>query len=156
TLTRREMLLERSVAANGRFAMTYAMLSEVKAQLGKHSEAVELGRKAVEMEPNGFDVHYALAYALAAAEHPADAIRESRQAIMFARTASQKQAAAPLIKRSTHAAIARVPALPKPSAPPADALRVRGEVKPPIRTKDARAIYPDVAAAAGIQGVVIV
>src|SRR5262249_47794237 len=90
TLTRREMLLERSLAANGRFSMTYAMLSEVEAQLGKHSEAVDLGRKAVEMEPNGFDAHYALAYALATADHPADAIRESRQATVFATTDSQK------------------------------------------------------------------
>jgi TonB family protein len=132
------------------------MLSEVKAQLGKHSESVDLGRKAVEMQPNAFDAHYALAYALAATDHSADAIRESRQATAVATTDSQKQAAAELIKRITDAAIARVQPLPKPSAPPADALRVGGQIKPPVRTKDVRPVYPDVALAAGIQGVVIV
>jgi TonB family protein len=154
TLTRREMLLERSVAANRTFPQAHAMLSDVKAQLGKASEAIELGRKAVQMEPNTFDTHYALAYALAA-EHPADGIRELRQATLFATTDSQKQAAAELIKQITDAAIAHVPPLPKPSAPPADALRVGGEVKPPVRTKDARPVYPEVAAAAAIQGMVI-
>src|SRR5262249_10920023 len=54
---RRETLLERSVALNSRFSPAQAMLSEVKAQLGKASEAVELGRKAVEMEPTAFGAH---------------------------------------------------------------------------------------------------
>jgi len=155
TVTRRETLLERSVKANGRFSPGHAMLSEVKAQLGKASDAVDLGRKAVEMEPNAFGAHYALARALAAADHPAEAIRESRQAGAFARDDSQRQAAAALRKYITDAAIARMPALPKASAAPAGALRVGGEVQPPVKTKDVRPIYPDVAAAAEIQGVVI-
>jgi tetratricopeptide (TPR) repeat protein len=89
-VTRRQTLLERSVAANSRFASAQAMLSEVKAQLGKTSEAVDLGRKAVEMEPSAFSAHYALARALAA-DHPVDALRESRQAAALARDDSQKQ-----------------------------------------------------------------
>src|SRR5262249_37082095 len=99
--------------------------------------------------------HYALARALAT-DHPAEALRESRQAAAFTRDDSQKQAAAALRKYITDTAIAHLPPLPKPSAAPADAVRVGGEIQQPVKTKDVRPSYPEVAAAAEVQGVVII
>ena len=74
---------------------------------------------------------------------------------MLADGEQQKQTAATLRKWIIDTAIAKVPRVPQPVPPPADAVRVGGAIKPPVKTKDVRPIYPDVAAAAEIQGVVI-
>src|SRR5262249_13854760 len=89
-------------------------------------------------------------------DHPADAIREVRRAAEFAGAQSQQQAAAALRQQITAAAIARLPPVPKSSPPPADAVRVGGDVKTPVKIKDVRPVYPDLAAAAEVQGIVIV
>lgn len=153
--TRMEMLLERAVALNGSYAPAYSMLSGVKVDLGKSAEAVELAQKAVGLTPNDFSAHFALARALATTGRAADAIRETRGAATAASNDAQRQAAANLRQQITAAAIGRLPPLPKSTPPPADAARVGGAIKPPVKTKDVRVTYPDLAAAAEVQGVVI-
>jgi TonB family protein len=156
TVARTETLLERSIALNDAFPRAQSRLSEVKAELGKADEAVELARTAVAMTPNAFGAHYALARALATGDRFADAVREARRAATLADDEQQKQAAATRRQRITAAAIAHVPPLAKPLPPPAGAVHVGGPVKPPVKTKDVRAVYPDIAAAAEVQGVVII
>jgi TonB family protein len=155
TLTKMETLLERCVALNDAFSPAQWMLSELKGDLGKKDEALDLARKAVASDPTAFGAHYALARALGSADRFPEAIGEARRAAALTDGDQQKQAAAALRKWITDTAIAKVPPLPKPLPPPRDAVRVGGAVNPPVKSKDVRPIYPDVAVAAEIQGVVI-
>jgi protein TonB len=45
---------------------------------------------------------------------------------------------------------------PPPPPPPAAPVRVGGNIKPPVKTKDVRPTYPPIAQSARVQGVVII
>ena len=45
---------------------------------------------------------------------------------------------------------------PPPPPPPAAPVRVGGNIKPPMKTKDVRPVYPPIAQSARVQGVVII
>jgi hypothetical protein len=64
----------------------------------------------------------------------------------------EKQTAARMLQWITSTAIAHAPPLPPSLPPPAAAVRVGGSINPPVKIRDVRAIYPDVAAAAEVQG----
>src|SRR5436305_1124175 len=48
------------------------------------------------------------------------------------------------------------PPPPPPPPPPAAPVRVGGQIKPPVKTKDVRPVYPSIAQSARVQGVVII
>jgi protein TonB len=45
--------------------------------------------------------------------------------------------------------------LPAPPPPPSAPLRVGGEIKPPVKTKDVEPVYPAVALSARVQGLIM-
>jgi protein TonB len=49
-----------------------------------------------------------------------------------------------------------IPEAPPPPPPPAAPVRVGGNIKPPMKTKDQRPVYPPIAQSARVQGVVII
>src|SRR6185295_3761944 len=52
--------------------------------------------------------------------------------------------------------IPEAPPPPPPPPPPAAPVRVGGNIKPPMKTKDVRPSYPPIAQSARVQGVVII
>ncbi len=52
--------------------------------------------------------------------------------------------------------IGGIPEAPPPPPPPAAPVRVGGNIKPPMKTKDIRPVYPPIAQSARVQGVVII
>jgi TonB family protein len=155
TVARTETLLERSIALNNAFWRAQSRLSDVKADLGKADEAIDHAQRAVTLAPNAFGAHFALARALGIAARFADAFGETRRTMTLAADEREKQTAASLFQWITSTAVAHAPPLPTALPPPAAAVRVGGSIKPPAKTRDVRATYPDVAAAAQVQGTVI-
>jgi TonB family protein len=102
-------------------------------------------------------------------EPPADAPVSFDVALLFARGSETREIAhgtPPLVERSRDTAgRGVVPPPPPPPPPPAawtrdgvtigNPVRVAGDVKPPIKVKDVKAVYPPMAQSAKVQGVVI-
>jgi TonB family protein len=155
TLERAAQLLGRSRELNPQYPWSALLLSQVKAALGDSAEALELAKDAVALGPANISARLTLASALAKNGEMAQALLVVRGTQSLADSDAERQNTDKLFKQLVSDAQAALPAIPPAPPVPVDAVRVGGSVKAPEKTKDVRPVYPEIARAIAVQGVVI-
>jgi TonB family protein len=151
-----EQLLDRSVALNQNFNPSHRMLSTIKVDLGRRAEGITMAQRAVALKPSDIGTRLSLARLLANEKRYIDAFAHAHAARELSAESGSPREADDLIAKIIAAAIADEPPPPAPAPNPPGAVHVGGSVKTPNKTKNVAPSYPPLAAAAKVQGVVVV
>jgi len=167
-----QKLLAKSIALNDGFANSYSLLANVLLSLNQADGALGLAERAISLEPFQSGHRLLAARVLARLSRRDDARKFAADALELAVSDQQRQAAQTFLNSLDRPAapsgvvggvaggvvggLANAPPPPPPPAPTRTAVRVGGQIKPPVKIKDVRAVYPADAQSARVQGAVIV
>jgi serine/threonine protein kinase/Tfp pilus assembly protein PilF len=74
-------LIKRAIELNGNYAQAYEWLAQFRSLQGRHTEAINAMKRALELDPQSPALHCMMSFILHNARQPAEALRYSRRAL---------------------------------------------------------------------------
>jgi tetratricopeptide (TPR) repeat protein len=97
TLARVSDALDQAMKLDGRFALSYGLVAEVRLQQGRRDEALTLAQRGVALDPGRMQTHLSLARVLWGLSRRDDAQREAKESLALATSDGERRAAQELI-----------------------------------------------------------